>query len=124
MTRKENKMEKFISAGDIYTCNLGNEKIGSEQKGIRPVVVISNAQCCAFSPTVQVLPITSQTKSKLPTHHILYKEYYKYLQYNLNTVLGEQIITVDKSRLGQKICNVTPEDLYRIIECAKKNLPF
>ena len=62
-------MEKIIKRGDIYYANL-NLVIGSEQGGIRPVLIISNDIGNKHSPTVIVAAITSrvQTKAKLPTH--------------------------------------------------------
>ena len=62
-------MERKFKRGDIYYANL-NPVIGSEQGGIRPVLIISNNTGNRHSPTVIIAPITSRThtKAKLPTH--------------------------------------------------------
>ena len=90
-----------IKRGDIYYADL-SPVVGSEQGGVRPVLVIQNDVGNKFSPTVIVAAITSQlTKAKLPTHIELNKE-----KYNLSkdsVVLLEQIRTLDKRRLQEKI---------------------
>ena len=65
-------MEQTYRRGDIFVADLG-EGIGSEQQGIRPVVVIQNDIGNYYSPTVIIAPITSKVKikAKLPTHIIL-----------------------------------------------------
>ena len=93
-------MERTIKRGDIYYAEL-NPVIGSEQGGTRPVLIISNDIGNKHSPTVIIAAITSkQTKSKLPTH------------YHLTGVEGlpadsivllEQIRTLDKKRLGERL---------------------
>lgn len=60
----------FPKRGEIYYCDLGQNK-GSEQNGIRPVLVVSNNIGNRHSSIVQVAPITSQKKNPLPTHVIL-----------------------------------------------------
>ena len=52
---------------EIWLVNLGDNK-GSVQGGIRPVIVISNNVCNTHSPVIHIVPITSRTKNKLPTH--------------------------------------------------------
>ena len=93
-----------INRGDIYYADL-SPVVGSEQGGIRPVLVIQNDVGNKFSPTVIVAAITSQlTKAKLPTHIELNKD-----KFNLNkdsVVLLEQIRTLDKRRLQEKICSI------------------
>ncbi len=90
-----------INRGDIYYADL-SPVVGSEQGGLRPVLVIQNDVGNKYSPTVIIAAITSQlTKAKLPTHIELNKE-----KYNLNkdsVVLLEQIRTLDKRRLQEKI---------------------
>ena len=89
-----------ISRGDIYYADL-SPVIGSEQGGIRPVLIIQNDVGNRYSPTVVVAAITSQIGSKkpLPTHITLDT---KLLDKN-SIVLLEQIRTIDKSRLGKYI---------------------
>ena len=79
--------------------------MGSEQGGVRPVLVVQNDVGNKYSPTVIVAAITSQlTKAKLPTHIELNKE-----SYNLpkdSVVLLEQIRTLDKRRLKEKVSSL------------------
>ena len=97
-----------VRKGDIYYAQL-NPVIGSEQGGTRPVLVIQNDLGNQYSPTTIVVAITSQiTKAKLPTHIEMPKE-----KGNLekdSVILAEQIRTVDKSRLKQKVASLD-EDL-------------
>lgn len=92
-------MEKIIKRGDIYYANL-NPVIGSEQGGIRPVLIISNDIGNKHSPTVIVAAITSrvQTKVKLPTHTIVND--FAGLDKD-SVILLEQIRTIDKQRLQE-----------------------
>ena len=93
-----------INRGDIYYADL-SPVVGSEQGGIRPVLVIQNDVGNKFSPTVIVAAITSQlTKAKLPTHIELNKEKYNLVKDSV--VLLEQIRTLDKRRLQEKICSI------------------
>ena len=94
-------MEKDFKRGEIYFADL-SPVVGSEQGGVRPVLVIQNDVGNKFSPTVIVSAITSQlSKAKLPTHVELSS-----VQYHLpkdSVVLLEQIRTLDKKRLKDKI---------------------
>lgn len=86
--------------GDIFYADL-SPVVGSEQGGIRPVIVIQNNIGNKYSPTVIIAAITSQiNKAKLPTHVEISSE-----DYGLNkdsVVLLEQIRTLDKRRLKEK----------------------
>lgn len=100
----------MILRGEIYYADL-SPVIGSEQGGIRPVVVIQNNVGNRYSPTIIVAAITSKTDKKpLPTHvdigDVLLKD---------SIVLLEQIRTIDKSRLKQKI-GVVKEDVMKKID--------
>ena len=64
-----------MKRGDIYYADLG-KVVGSEQSGIRPVVVVQNNIGNKYSNTVIVLPITSRFKKKLPTHVSISKNKY------------------------------------------------
>ena len=90
-----------VRRGEIYYADL-SPVVGSEQGGVRPVLVVQNDIGNKYSPTVIVAAITSQcTKSKLPTHiEINAKECG--LSKN-SVVLVEQMRTLDKSRLKEKI---------------------
>ncbi len=90
----------MIKRGDIYYADLTPVK-GSEQDGIRPVVIIQNDVGNKYSPTVIVLPITSQAKNYLPTHIKI--EGGRYGLPKKSIILAEQIRTIDKIRLKEKI---------------------
>ena len=88
---------KYVQRGEIYLADLG-EGVGSEQKGVRPVLIVQNNRGNKYSPTVTVLPITTKIhkSSGLPTHVIIdgkggLKE--------KSATIAEQIITIDKTRL-------------------------
>ena len=91
--------EREIRRGDIYYADL-SPVVGSEQGGIRPVLVIQNNTGNAYSPTVIVAAVTSKPKTKLPTHVILRDR--KGLEKN-SVVLLEQVRTIDKSRLREYV---------------------
>ena len=91
----------IVKRGDIYYADL-SPVVGSEQGGIRPVLVIQNDIGNKYSPTVIAAAITSQiNKAKMPTHIELAAK-----DYGLNkdsVILLEQIRTIDKRRLREKI---------------------
>ena len=91
----------IVKRGDIYYADL-SPVVGSEQGGIRPVLVIQNDIGNKYSPTVIAAAITSQiNKAKMPTHIELAAQ-----DYGLNkdsVILLEQIRTIDKRRLREKI---------------------
>ena len=93
-----------IKRGDMFYADL-SPVVGSEQGGIRPVLIIQNDTGNKYSPTVIAAAITSQTgKNKLPTHiEIGSKE--NGLKSD-SVVLAEQIRTIDKSRLKEKIGHI------------------
>jgi mRNA interferase MazF len=90
-----------IRRGDIFYADL-SPVIGSEQGGIRPVLIVQNDVGNKYSPTVIAAAITSQiNKAKLPTHIELEAQQYG-LQKD-SVILTEQIRTIDKKRLKEKI---------------------
>lgn len=88
-----------IKRGEIYYANLC-DTVGSEQEGHRPVLIVQNDKGNAHSPTVIVVPLTSAVKTYMPTHIKIGKECG--LEFD-STVLAEQIQTIDKLRLGERI---------------------
>ena len=101
-----------IRRGDVYYADL-RPVIGSEQGGIRPVLIIQNDVGNRHSPTVICAAITSRmNKAKLPTHIELNAE--KYHMIKDSVILLEQVRTIDKSRLKDKICNLDGEIINRI----------
>lgn len=102
----------IIRRGDIYYADL-RPVVGSEQGGIRPVLVIQNDTGNRHSPTVIVAAITSKmNKAKLPTHVEL--EAGKYDLVKDSVVLLEQLRTIDKQRLKDKICRLDSEILRKV----------
>lgn len=104
----------IVKRGDIFYADL-SPVVGSEQGGIRPVIIIQNDVGNKYSPTVIVAAITSQiNKAKLPTHVEISSE-----AYGLNkdsVVLLEQVRTLDKRRLKEKIGHMTDEDMILVDE--------
>lgn len=95
-------MKKFVNQWGIYVVALG-EKGGSVQSGTRPCVILQNFIGNSCSPTTICLPITSsQTKSEIPPHYVLYKRDYPFFDCEVNTVLCEQVVTVDVENQVQK----------------------
>jgi len=89
-----------VKRGDIFYADL-SPVVGSEQGGVRPVLVIQNDIGNRFSPTIIVSAITSQLdKARLPTHIEIKGE--KYGLSKKSIVLLEQIRTIDKRRLREK----------------------
>jgi mRNA interferase MazF len=90
-----------IKRGDIYYADL-SPVIGSEQGGLRPVLIVQNDVGNKYSPTVIAAAITSKmTKAKLPTHIGVYGE--KVGLAKDSVILLEQIRTIDKTRLKEKM---------------------
>lgn len=105
-----------VKRGDMFYADL-SPVVGSEQGGIRPVLIIQNDTGNKYSPTVIAAAITSQTgKNKLPTH----------IEIGSNdnglksdsVVLTEQIRTIDKSRLKEKIGHITDTDVMNQVNNA------
>lgn len=104
--------ETMISRGDLFSASL-DPVVGSEQGGIRPVLVIQNDVGNRYSPTVIVLAITGQVnKARLPTH-VPVPAGNTGLQKD-SVVLAEQIRTLDKRRLRERMGNLAPDDMNRI----------
>jgi mRNA interferase MazF len=107
----------MIKRGEIYFAHL-NPVIGSEQGGTRPVLVVQNDVGNQYSPTTIILAITSQiNKAKLPTHVEL--EAKSYGLERDSVILAEQIRTIDKTRLKQRIANLN-EDIMKKVDQALK----
>ena len=105
-----------VKRGDIFYADLG-PVIGSEQDGIRPVLVIQNDIGNKYSPTVIVVAITTKIKHKLPTH-IPVKKGRGGLSKD-SVILIEQIRTLDKSRLKEKIGTIDRETLDKVKDALK-----
>ena len=93
-----------IKRGDIYYADL-SPVIGSEQGGLRPVLIVQNDVGNKYSPTVIAAAITSQLgKAKLPTHIDVYAERFGLVKDSV--ILLEQIRTIDKTRLREKMGHI------------------
>lgn len=102
----------LVRRGEIFFAEL-NPVVGSEQGGVRPVLIIQNDIGNQFSPTTIVAAITSQiNKAKLPTHVELTSA--KVGLDKDSVILGEQIRTIDKSRLKQKIAILDDEAMLKV----------
>jgi mRNA interferase MazF len=109
-----------IKRGDVFFADL-SPVVGSEQGGVRPVLVIQNDVGNKYSPTVIVAAITSQIqKAKLPTHvEITAKEHGLDRD---SVVLLEQIRTIDKQRLNERITHLVPELMKRVEDALQISL--
>lgn len=103
-----------VKRGDIFYADL-SPVIGSEQGGIRPVLIVQNDVGNKYSPTVIIAAITSQiNKAKMPTHIEISAD-----DYGLNkdsVILLEQVRTIDKKRLREKICHIDDELMHSVNE--------
>ena len=104
-----------VKRGDIYYADL-SPVVGSEQGGVRPVLIIQNDVGNKYSPTVIAAAITSQIgKAKLPTHIEIMAQN----GYGLNKdsiVLLEQVRTIDKRRLKEKMGHLDTDAMNRVNE--------
>lgn len=131
---KENKQME-IKRGDLFYAALDETYVGSEQTGVRPVVILQNDIGNEHSPTVVVAPITSKVNSKsiIPTH-VYIKGYKDRLKQN-SLILTEQIRAIDKTRLKYYIGALDMGELRKIdkaliislgidLEKIKKEVPY
>ena len=110
----------IIRRGDIYYADL-RPVVGSEQGGVRPVLIIQNDVGNRHSPTVICAAITSRmNKAKLPTHVELNRGSCDMIRDSV--ILLEQVRTIDKQRLKEKICHIDGEPLQKVNEALKISL--
>ena len=101
-----------IKRGDIYYADL-SPVVGSEQGGIRPVLIVQNDVGNRYSPTVIAAAITSRTdKNKMPTHIDVHADEYG-LEKN-SVILLEQIRTLDKKRLREKMGHLDDDAMTQV----------
>jgi len=111
-----------IKRGELYFANL-SPVVGSEQGGTRPVLIVQNDVGNKYSPTVIVAAITSKlNKAKLPTHIELDASTYGLEKDSV--ILLEQIRTIDKARLQQKIGNLDNQTLESVNKSLLISLGF
>ena len=102
----------IVKRGDIYYADL-SPVVGSEQGGIRPVLIIHNDVGNKYSPTVIAAAITSQIKkAKMPTHIELSAS--EYGLYKDSVILLEQIRTIDKKRLREKVAHLDKKLMHEV----------
>ena len=102
----------MIRRGDIYYADL-RPVVGSEQGGVRPVLIIQNDIGNRHSPTVICAAITSRmNKANLPSHFVLIAV--RYLMVKDSVILLEQLRTIDKVRLKDKICHLDSEIMEKV----------
>ena len=102
----------LIRRGDIYYADL-RPVVGSEQGGVRPVLIIQNDVGNRHSPTVICAAITSRmNKAKLPTHIELNAARYHMVKDSV--ILLEQIRTIDKTRLKDRICHLDSDIMKKV----------
>lgn len=109
-------MNSDIKRGQIYLADL-NPVMGSEQGGIRPVVVIQNNVGNRFSPTIIVAAITGRMKKNIPTHAKIKTGLLKD-----SIALMEQIRTIDKCRLIEYMGEVSKAEMNGIVEALRKSI--
>ncbi|WP_120193571.1 type II toxin-antitoxin system PemK/MazF family toxin [Sinobaca qinghaiensis] len=104
----------MVKRGDVFFADL-SPVVGSEQGGVRPVLIIQNDIGNRFSPTVIVAAITAQIKkAKLPTHVEIDAEKHRFDRDSV--ILLEQLRTIDKQRLTDKITHLDDETMERVKE--------
>ncbi|MBE6967505.1 MAG: type II toxin-antitoxin system PemK/MazF family toxin [Ruminococcaceae bacterium] len=101
-----------VKRGDIYYADL-SPVVGSEQGGMRPVLIVQNDTGNKHSPTVIAAAITSQTgKARLPTHIEISAQTYGLSRDSV--ILLEQIRTIDKSRLRERMGKLDDKAMTRV----------
>lgn len=110
----------IVKRGDVFFADL-SPVVGSEQGGVRPVLIIQNDIGNRFSPTVVVAAITAQIqKAKLPTHVEISSKRNGFERDSV--ILLEQIRTLDKQRLTDKITHLDDEMMDKVDEALKISL--
>lgn len=106
--------------GELYYAELpviGNSRV---QQGVRPVLVVSNNTCNKYSPVISVVPLTSsRTKANIPTH----VEINGFGLHKPSVILAEQIMSIDKNKLHERIGEVNNMGLInRILKALRTQL--
>ena len=112
----------IVKRGDIYYADL-SPVVGSEQGGVRPVLVVQNDVGNKYSPTVIAAAVTSKiNKARLPTHIELSASLYGLMKDSV--VLLEQIRTIDKRRLKERIGFLPPDTMRQVDDALLISLGF
>lgn len=110
----------MIKRGELYYADL-RPVIGSEQGGIRPVLIMQNDIGNKHSPTTIVTLLTTKIKTNLPTHVIIHSDETNGLKAD-SVIELEQMRTIDKSRIKDKIGHLHSEDLDNVMNALKVSL--
>ena len=109
-----------IKRGEVYYADL-SPVVGSEQGGFRPVLILQNDIGNKYSPTVIVAAITSQiNKAKLPTHLSIKADQFGIAKDSV--ILLEQLRTIDKKRLRERVCHIDSDNMKKIDYAVKISL--
>ena len=120
VSKSESEKETMIRRGDIYYADL-SPVVGSEQGGVRPVLVIQNNVGNKHSPTIICAAITSKrNKAKLPTHIEISTKDYKIVRNSV--ILLEQIRTIDKQRLKEYVCHIDGTTMQKVDRAIRVSL--
>ena len=109
-----------VRRGDIYYADL-SPVVGSEQGGVRPVLIIQNNVGNRHSPNVICAAVTSRmNKAKLPTHIEISTRDYRIVKNSV--ILLEQIRTIDKRRLKEYVCHIDGDMMRRVDQAIRVSL--
>lgn len=106
----------MIKRGDIYYIRDTRQSVGSEQRADRPAVIVSNNTNNKHSGVYEVVYMTTQPKTDLPTHFIIASAL------KPSTVLCEQISSVYEDRIGEWIGTLTPEEMKALDQCLRVSI--
>lgn len=100
-----------IKRGQIYYADLSPVQ-GSEQGGLRPVLIVQNDVGNKYAPTTICVPLTTRmAKHKLPTHLLTSSSG------TASLILCEQVKVIDKTRLGNYVCTLSTEEMAKVNRC-------
>ena len=108
-TLREELFKTSYLRGDIFYADLPDKK-GSEQNGLRPVVIIQNNLGNKYGRTLIVAPITSRDKKDLPVHSEIYNNSLE----KDSTILLEQVTTIDKNKVKEFVGHLTRNELKKL----------
>ena len=109
----------IIQKGDIFYANLG-ETVGSEQSGIRPVLVIQNNVGNKYSPTLIITPLTSKAKKLAQPTHVIIGKSFGLTEYSY--ALLEQIRTIGRNRLLEYVGSVDESVMVKVDDALRVSL--
>ena len=107
----------MIKRGGVFYANL-SPVVGSEQGGIRPVLIIQNNKGNLFSPTLIVAPITRNVSKRLQPTQVLIEIPHNECR-TPSLILLEQIRTLDKERMLHKVCQLSREEMEQVNQALK-----